>query len=236
MIQTSILHGDSLVELRQLEAGSVQLVFTSPPYGIGKAYEKRQTVEDYVAGMRPIVLECARLVAPGGFIAWQVGYHVRNRRVTPIDALFYPLFAAAGLKLCRRIVWTFGHGLHCTHRFSGRHEMLMIFTRDPMAPDVVSRLEALDEHGDVWKVTNVKANHPERIGGHPCQFPLELPRRAIAALTAPGELVVDPFAGTGTTNVAARALGRNSIGVELDASYVAMAAARLAADSGPLFA
>jgi adenine-specific DNA-methyltransferase len=115
--------------MRRLPAESMSLIVTSPPYNIGKAYEKRTSQEKYVEDQAACIAEAVRLLAPQGSICWQVGNHIDNGEVFPLDVLLYPLFKNHGLQLRNRIVWTFGHGLHCQKRFSGRHETILWFTK-----------------------------------------------------------------------------------------------------------
>ncbi len=115
-----LYHGDCLELLEQVPSRAAQLVVTSPPYNIGKSYEKRQPLDEYIEGQRVVIARCSELLCDGGSICWQVGNYVDDGEVSPLDALLYPLFKAQGLKLRNRIIWHFGHGLHCSRRFSGR--------------------------------------------------------------------------------------------------------------------
>jgi DNA modification methylase len=125
----TLLEGDSLTRLRELPAGSVHLVITSPPYNVGKEYESEVALDRYLEGLRPLIAELPRVLHPAGSVAWQVGNYVHDGEVFPLDIHFYPLFKAAGFKLRNRVVWHFDHGLHATHRLSGRYETLLWFTR-----------------------------------------------------------------------------------------------------------
>lgn len=229
-----IITGDCRDELPRIPSGSIDCIITSPPYNIGKAYERRTSITDYEAWIRPVVEECARVVRVGGSVCWQVGNHVREGVVLPLDFVFYPMLLAAGLNLRGRFIWHFGHGLHATKRFSGRHETILWFSKGNVDRDVESMAFALCERfGEVWSITNVKHNHPEKTA-HPCQFPEELVRRLMVITTKSGEVVLDPFAGSGTTGVVAAALGRRAILIERDAAYAEIAHSRIA-QAAPLF-
>ena len=115
--------------MRKLPDESMNLIVTSPPYNIGKEYEKRRSQELYIEDQAACIAEAVRLLHPGGSLCWQVGNHVQDGEVFPLDILLYPLFVQHGLQLRNRIVWTFGHGLHCQKRFSGRHETVLWFTK-----------------------------------------------------------------------------------------------------------
>lgn len=124
-----IAPGDSLETLAQLPDGVIKLVITSPPYNIGKVYEKETDLAAYTDGLRPIIEQLVRVLSPSGSLCWQVGNYVNNSEITPLDIVFYPIFAELGLKLRNRIVWHFEHGLHASKRFSGRYETLLWFTK-----------------------------------------------------------------------------------------------------------
>ena len=113
---------DNMDFLKQFRDESVKLIVTSPPYNIGKSYEQRRPLERYLEDQTTVIRECARILAQDGSICWQVGNHVDEGEVFPLDALLYPVFKSFGMQLRNRIVWHFGHGLHCTKRFSFPHE------------------------------------------------------------------------------------------------------------------
>lgn len=109
------------------------LVVTSPPYNIGKPYEQKVELKEYREKQRGVIVELAKRLKPTGSLCWQVGNYIvssSNNRgsVYPLDYLFHPIFEELGLILRNRIVWRFGHGLHCKHRFSGRYEVILWYT------------------------------------------------------------------------------------------------------------
>ncbi len=116
---------DNLKFMRSLLSEAMQLIVTSPPYNIGKAYEYRSSLDVYVDAQAQVIEECVRLLAPTGSICWQVGNHVSNGEIFPLDLVLYPLFKKHGLRLRNRIVWHFEHGLHCTKRMAGRYETIV---------------------------------------------------------------------------------------------------------------
>jgi len=240
--------------MRTLETGSMRLVVTSPPYNIGKSYEskKRISIDEYVADQREVIGECLRLLDSRGSICWQVGNHITKQgEVIPLDVILYPVFRHFGLKLRNRIVWRFEHGLHCTSRLSGRYETILWFTKgddyvfhlDPIRVPVkypnkkhfkgprkgeLSSNPRGKNPGDVWDIPNVKANHVEKTD-HPCQFPVELIERLVLALTDPGDSVLDPYVGTGTSVIASIKHGRNGFGADIEPKFIALAEERVAA-------
>jgi adenine-specific DNA-methyltransferase len=216
----TLFHGDCLKLLKQIPNNSAQLVITSPPYNLGKSYETKQTLESYVELQRLVIAQAVRITRDGGSICWQVGHHLNgHRQVFPLDLLLHPIFqgysASDEVYLRNRIIWHYEHGLHCKHRFSGRHETILWYTKgkeymfnldDVRVPQKYPGKRGYrganrgkytgnplgKNPGDVWIFPNVKSNHIEKTE-HPCQFPVELPDRLIRALTKPGDLVVDPF-------------------------------------------
>jgi len=233
--------GDCLKFLQTLPDGVANLIVTSPPYNIGKEYERRSSLSDYVAAQEAVITECVRVLAPNGSICWQVGNHVDRGAIIPLDALLFPVFHNLDLKMRNRIVWHFEHGLHCSKRFSGRYETISWYTksdnyyysldpvrvpqkypnkryfRGPRAGELSGNPLGKNP-GDVWILPNVKHNHVEKTI-HPCQFPVELVERLVLSMTKPGDLVLDPYMGVGSTAAAALMHDRRAAGAEIDREY-----------------
>lgn len=121
--------GDCADLLRSIPDGAVDLVITSPPYNIGKAYEKATTLQAYLDGQAPVIAELKRVLADTGSVCWQVGNFVADGEVFPLDVFYYNIFKGLGMKLRNRIIWRFNHGLHASKRFSGRYETILWFTK-----------------------------------------------------------------------------------------------------------
>ena len=237
--------------LARLPPESMKLIVTSPPYNIGKEYEARSPLDSYLADQAAVIAECVRLLHPQGSLCWQVGNHVHKGEVVPLDALLYPEFKRCGLKLRNRIVWHFGHGLHCSRRLSGRYETINWFTRgddytfhlDPIrvpskypgkrhfkGPNAgkLSGNPKGKNPTDVWEFPNVKNNHVEKTD-HPCQFPVELVERLVVSMTDAGDAVLDPYMGVGSTVIAALKHGRRAYGCDIVPEYVETAWERVRA-------
>jgi len=120
---------DAVEFANKIQDQSVQLIITSPPYNIGKSYETRVSIQEYLDTQAELIAELVRILNPKGSICWQVGNYVEKSEVFPLDIYYYPIFKDAGLKLRNRIIWHFGHGLHASKRFSGRYETLLWFTK-----------------------------------------------------------------------------------------------------------
>jgi adenine-specific DNA-methyltransferase len=245
-----VLHtGDCRDLLKQIPDGEAMLIVTSPPYNVGKEYEKRMPLQDYLKLQSEIIRECVRILNNKGSICWEIGNYVEKGEIFPLDVLLYNEFKKHGLKLRNRIVWHFEHGLHCSKRFSGRHETILWFTK---TNNYVFNLDSVrvpqkypgkrsykgknrglpsahplgKNPGDVWIMPNVKHNHPEKTI-HPCQFPVGLIENLVLSMTNRGDLVFDPFMGVGTTAVAAILHGRRAAGADIVQKYIDIAKERV---------
>ena len=241
--------GDCLNLLNDIPNNAIQLIVTSPPYNLGKEYEKKLKLSDYKEQQQAVIKECVRVLSPKGSICWQVGNYIEKGSIIPLDSILFPIFQTAGLKMRNRIIWHFGHGLHCSKRYSGRYETILWFTK---SDDYIFNLDPVrvpqkypgkkyfkgpnagkysanplgKNPGDVWDIPNVKSNHVEKTS-HPCQFPVELIERLILSLTNKGDRVFDPFLGTGTSIVASIRHERKGIGAELFPKYIKIAKDRI---------
>ena len=244
-----LYQGSCLDLMAAMPSGSVQLIVTSPPYNIGKQYERRVSLDTYLEQQERIIKECVRLLADTGSICWQVGNYIGKDEVVPLDLALYPIFKKYGLYMRNRMVWHFEHGLHCSKRFSGRYETINWFTKSDKYVFNLDPIRVPQKYphkkyfkgpktgqlscnplgknpGDVWIIPNVKHNHVEKTD-HPCQFPVELIERLILSMTNPGDLVLDPFMGAGTTPVAAFLHNRKGAGADVVADYVKIARERV---------
>lgn len=248
--RVTLFNGDRLDLLRQIPQKAARLVVTSPPYNIGKQYEKRLVFEHYLEQQEATIREAHRILADDGSLCWQVGNHISiDGEIFPLDIYIYRICKSLGMRLRNRIVWCFEHGLHCKNRLSGRYETIVWFTK---SDDYVFNLDPIrvpqkypgkkafkgprkgeftcnplgKNPGDVWVIPNVKHNHVEKTS-HPCQFPIELVERLVLAFTNPGDLVVDPYLGVGSAACAAVVHNRRTAGADLSSDYLDIAADRI---------
>ena len=124
-----VYNGDILQYLHQKNPRKFDLIITSPPYNIGKSYETRTSIKNYLNTQKQIIRRLIKVLSDQGSIWWQVGNYVDNGEVFPLDIFYYEIFSKLGLKLRNRIIWHFGHGLHASNRFSGRYETILWFTK-----------------------------------------------------------------------------------------------------------
>lgn len=249
---------DAIEFCKKIPDNSIKLIMTSPPYNIGKEYEVKTSIDKYIEKIKNMLSEFVRILKDDGSLCWETGNYIENGEVYPLDIYFYPYFKELGLHLRNRIIWHFGHGLHCTKRFSGRYETILWFTKtddytfnldDVRIPSkypgkryykgekkgqlsgnpkgknpedlwemTIERLFD-DWEREVWEIPNVKNNHPEKVD-HPCQFPIELVERCVLALTNKNDIVYDPFAGVGSTVIAALKNNRRAYGTEIEQKYI----------------
>jgi adenine-specific DNA-methyltransferase len=241
--------GDCIDLLKTIPDNSMQLIVTSPPYNIGKEYEKKLELDQYINQQSSIIEECVRTLTESGSICWQVGNYVNKGSIVPLDAVLYPVFSNLGLKMRNRIIWHFEHGLHCSKRFSGRYETIIWFTKSDKYTFNLDPVRVPQKYpgkkyfkgpkagqyscnplgknpGDIWTIPNVKSNHVEKTD-HPCQFPVELIERLVLSMTDENDWVLDPFLGTGTSIIASVLHGRRGVGAEKKKKYVDLAYERI---------
>ncbi|WP_262267239.1 MULTISPECIES: DNA-methyltransferase [Microvirga] len=246
---------DVLDYLDSLPDGAARLILSSIPYNVGKRYGDGASADQmafvyFMGWTMQVISECARILKDGGTLFLQVG-STRDETggLAPLDALLFEPLKKTGLTFQSRVIWTQPHGLTPRGRLAERHETALVFSKGPSPvfnPTPARKPQKgpgkrafkgkhkgkLSSHplgawpSNVWDdIGNVGHNHPERTG-HPAQFPLELARRAVLVYSMPGDLIIDPFSGSGTTHVACRETGRSFSGCDL--FYEDLRAKRLA--------
>lgn len=243
--------------MTEVASNSVALVVTSPPYFAGKAYEEDLSAEgvpsdyfEYLQLLRDVFGECKRVLEPGGRIAVNVA-NLGRRPYRSLSADVTGILEELGLLMRGEVIWCKGRaaGGSCawgsfqspanpvlrdvTERIviagKGRFDRALTQRerRDKgLAHTVtISREEFMEATTDLWEIAPESAT---RVG-HPAPFPVELPRRLIDLYTYAGDVVLDPFMGSGSTALAALDAGRHYLGFDTDESYVAIAEERVAA-------
>jgi len=261
-LSTACRVGDAR-EMRGLPDNCVALVVTSPPYFAGKEYEEALgeggvpgSYVEFLAMLRDVFAECKRVLEPGGRIAVNVANLGRKPYRSLAADVVTILQDDLGLLLRGEVVWQKAEGASGSCAWGSFRspanpvlrdltERVIIaskgrFDRAKSAavrraaglPHVVTLTndEFLDATVDVWRIAPESARRVH----HPAPFPVELPERLIHLYTYEGDLVLDPFLGSGTTLVAAARTGRRGVGYDLDPAYVEIAAARVAsAEAAP---
>jgi len=238
----------------QIEDSSVDLVVTSPPYNIdikygnktsngkivkskGIKYSDKMEEADYRSLLENVFNECKRVVKKDGSIWINIKNRVNNGVVMPpfwIQNFFQDMY------LKNLLIWNFDWGGSTNKRFAPRYEFVFWYVKnkdnytfnldDVKVPALNYRPDRyksqLKNPTDVWRISMVSGNFEERTA-HPAQYPEELIERIILAGSNVGDVILDPFMGSGTTAVVAKKLGRHYLGYEIEEEYCEMAKERL---------
>jgi DNA modification methylase len=226
--------------MAELPENSVHLVVTSPPYNVGKEYDQDLSLEDYLAFLRGVWREVYRVLLPGGRACINVA-NLGRKPYLPLHAFIAQDMLNTGFLMRGEIIWNKAASASASTAWGSWqsasnptlrdvHEYVLVFSkgsfRRPRGEDkrdTISREQFLEWTKSVWTFPAESA----RKVGHPAPFPVELPYRLIQFYTYAGEVVLDPFMGSGQTALAAIKAGRRFVGYETSAEYVALAKARI---------
>ncbi len=206
-LASGILHGDCVTVMATLPPASIDVVLTDPPYGCNYRDRagRRVANDNRTDWLEPAFAEVARLMKPDSLCVSFYGWHV-------VDT-FMAAWRAAGLRPVAHLVFPKRYASR-VGTFEARHEQAYVLAKGhPKVPSPIADVLP-------WAYTGNKL--------HPTQKPTEALAPIIAALTRPGDIVLDPFAGSGSTLVAAQLLDRRFVGIELDAHHAATAERRIA--------
>ena len=237
----AIVQGDVLKILPQWPDECVDLVFADPPFNIGYAYDKyhdRVATPQYLTWTRRWIDQCLRILKPHGTMWIAIG----DEYAAEIRLMMRPRAT-----LRNWVIWRYTFGQCCKGKFNRSHAHLFYFAKDPkhftfnnadIRVPSDRQLKYDDARAnptgklpdDVWTFSRVCGTFRERVGWHPCQMPLDVLDLIIRACSKPGDIVFDPFAGSGTTLVVAARLGRQWVGTELSEQYAAKALERVAVE------
>ena len=244
-----IYHGDCVKLMSCLPEASIPLTVTSPPYNIGKEYERVLSLEEYLGWSETWIDFVHRITSPTGAFWLNLGYINIDGRAKAIP-LPYLMWDRIPFFMIQEIVWNYGAGVAGRKFFSPRNEKFLWYVkseesytfnldavRDPnvkypnQKKNGKLKCNPLGKNpSDVWqisKVTSGRDRASKERTSHPAQFPIELIRRVILASSNPGEVVLDPFLGSGSTAEAALLDGRKAIGFEINEGYAELAAKRI---------
>ncbi len=247
----AVYKGDSLELLSALPASCLPLTVTSPPYNIGKAYEQVRAIDEYIRWCADWISLVHRATNPTGAFWLNLGYLSLSGRAKALP-IPYLLWERVPFFLMQEIVWNYGAGVAAKHSFSPRNEKFLWYVRDSenytfnlddvRDPDVKYpnqrkngklKCNPLGKNPtDVWqipKVTSGTDRSSKERTPHPAQFPIAVVDRIVRACSSPGDVILDPFMGSGSLAEAALRAGRQAIGFEINAEYVDLTARRLAA-------
>ena len=224
--------------MQEIPDNCVALMVTSPPYNVGKDYDDDLEIDEYLQLLRNVFTETYRVLEPGGREAVNVA-NLGRKPYIPLNQYVSALLTEIGFDLRGEIIWQKAKsaGGSCAWgswqsaknpTLRDIHEYVIVaskgsYSRVRRGEDTISKEEFLEATVSIW---NILPESARRVG-HPAPFPVELPGRLIELYTFEGDLVLDPFIGSGTTAVAAVESNRHYVGYELDAEYIDIAKRRI---------
>jgi site-specific DNA-methyltransferase (adenine-specific) len=233
------IYHQSATTMTPLPDQGVALAFTSPPYNVGKDYDANISLDSYLALIRAVADEVYRVLRPGGRYVINIA-NLGRKPYIPLHAYFYAVHMAAGFLPMGEIIWRKGKGANgnCAWgswrsarapRLRDVHEYLLVFAKENFSrpergESDIARDEFMEATLSVWDILPESA---KRVG-HPAPFPVELAARVIQLYSYVGDVVLDPFLGSGTTAVGAVKSGRRFVGFEIDPVYFQLAQSRVA--------
>lgn len=233
------IFGKSSEKMDELPDASVHLMVTSPPYNVTKEYDEDLTLDEYRQLLRRVFAETYRVLVNGGRACVNVA-NLGRKPYIPLHAYVIQDMLDAGFQMRGEIIWDKGSSASPSTAWGSWqsasnptlrdvHEYILVFSKGSYArqrgakKNTISREEFLAYTKSVWQFP---AERAKRVG-HPAPFPVELPRRLIQLFTFEGDVVLDPFCGSGSTCIAAKKANRVYVGYEVKKEYVALAEKRM---------
>lgn len=238
------LYCHTSTDMQHVPDASVALAFTSPPYNVGKEYDDDMSLREYFTLLRDVAREVYRTLLPGGRYVINIA-NLGRKPYIPLHAYFYQLHMGLGFLPMGEVIWQKGRGASgsCAWgswmsakapRLRDLHEYLLVFAKEDYSrPDrgesTIERDEFMSATLSIWEIPPESA----RRVGHPAPFPVALAQRVIELYSYTGDVVLDPFSGSGTTCVAAQENGRSYVGYDISPEYCQLAEERLSAPANP---
>jgi adenine-specific DNA-methyltransferase len=236
-VSKTFVNADCIPTMRSMEASSIDLVVTSPPYNLGKPYEEIVSLKEHLKFADEWISCIPRLLRPTGAMWINLGYaKISDTETMPLTYRYYDILKRHGLHVIQEIIWAFEGGMAYTRRFSHRTERLIWAVKDPT--QYIYNLDAVRDPTlnrtsdprnnpfgknptDLWIIERVVGGRGAGKGKtiHPCPYPAPLVERPICCSSRPGHTVLDPFGGSGTTALVAHMNGRSAISIEIDPVY-----------------
>lgn len=241
-ISNSIIHKSSET-MDDLPDNSVHLMVTSPPYNVTKEYDDDLTLDDYRGLLKRVFTETYRVLVNGGRACVNVA-NLGRKPYIPLHAYIIQDMSEIGFRMRGEIIWdkaasaspstAWGSWRSASNpTLRDIHEYILVFSKGTFQrvkaekKNTIAKDEFLEYTKSVWQMP---AERAKRVG-HPAPFPVELPRRLIQLFTFEGDVVLDPFCGSGSTCIAAKNTKRIYVGYELKSEYIALAEKRIAAET-----
>jgi DNA modification methylase len=227
-------------DMSELPSNSVHLVVTSPPYNVGKEYDEDLDLNEYREFLKRVFREVKRVLVPGGRLCINIA-NLGRKPYLPLHIYIIQDMLDLGFLMRGEIIWNkagggspstaWGSWLSAKNpTLRDQHEYILVFSKDTFTrqnpfgrKSTISREEFLEFTKSVWTFPAVSAKEI----GHPAPFPVELPYRLIQLYTFEGEVVLDPFMGSGQTAIAALKSKRFYVGYEIVPEYVELAQKRI---------
>ncbi len=227
-------------KMTEIPDNSVHLMVTSPPYNVGKLYDKEMSLEEYRAFLNKIWKEVHRVLVPGGKACINVA-NLGRKPYLPLHSFIIEDMLKLGFLMRGEVIWTKGAAATSSIAWGSYmsaknpvlrdgHEYILIFSKETFTRGIKSNMkstitkeEFIEYTKSIW---SFNAEYASRVG-HPAPFPIELPSRCIKLYTFEDEIILDPFMGSGTSAVAALMLNRNFVGYDVSEDYVKIAERRI---------
>lgn len=253
-MKIDVIYNKTSEVMKELPDKSVNMMVTSPPYNIGVdygyKYQNGKAIESkgfkysdnlpedqYRSMLKNVIGETKRVLKDDGQIWFNIKNRYDDKQIIPP---FWVMDLFEGMYLKNLIIWNFDWGGSTNRRFAPRYEYVFFYTKhkdnytfnldEVKIPSLNFRPDRyktqLKNPSDVWRMALVSGNEIERTD-HPAQYPEELIERIILSGTKEGDVVLDPFMGSGTTAVVARKLHRHFVGYEIVKEYIEMANERI---------
>lgn len=237
-ILDQVLNASSEV-MHHLPDSSIHLMVTSPPYNVRKEYDEDLTLDEYLTVLGRVIRETYRVLVPGGRACINIA-NLGRKPYIPLNAYITKNMIDAGFLMRGEIIWDKGSSAGSSTAWGSWlsasnptlrdvHEYILVFSKGRFKREAQKR-ESTIQRDDFLEFTKSVWHFPTESAtrvGHPAPFPVELPRRLIELFTFKGEVILDPFIGSGTTALAALDTGRHFVGYEIDDSYVQIARDRI---------
>lgn len=232
-------------DMTMIPSNSVHHMVTSPPYNVSKEYDENLTLQEYLSLLRDVFREVYRVLVPGGRAVVNIA-NVGRKPYIPLSTYVNTIMIELGFLMRGEIIWDKSASAGSSTAWGSFqsasnpclrdiHEYILVFSKGSFKlsrteqekkngrENTIEKQEFIDLTKSIWKFPTASA---KRIG-HPAPFPEELPRRCIEFYTFSGDVVLDPFMGSGSTALAAIQTGRNFIGFDISKEFIDLAKKRI---------
>ena len=242
LIPSNLINKILLADSRNMSIlpdNSIHLIVTSPPYNTSKEYDEDYTLKQYLKLLESVFQECWRILVPGGRVALNIA-NIGRKPYIPLHSYVIEIMQQIGFHMRGEIIWDKGASAGISTAWGSFasasnpclrdvHEYILIFSKltnrleKTGKENTITKQDFVEFSKSIWTIPTVSA---KKIG-HPAPFPIELPKRLIEFYSYKGDIILDPFIGSGTTAIAAKMCNRRFIGFEISENYVEIANRRI---------